>query len=151
MQVPPKENLSAIKNALLKGGNRNVTTKEFPNLNHLFQECKTGSSTEYSAIEQTISPTVLKAHTPVALRLMIQTGRDIMACPVWPGPYEHCQNFNQPSWCLNRHSTTPQPRLTKNKKDRMQQIIKKPDQILIFLIPENRGCFWVSNAMLFTQ
>ncbi len=63
LQVPPKENLSAIKNALLKGGNRNVITKEFPNLNHLFQKCKTGSPTEYSAIEQTFSPTVLEEIT----------------------------------------------------------------------------------------
>jgi hypothetical protein len=63
LQVPSKENLSAIKNALLKGGNKNVTTKEFPNLNHLFQECKTGLPTEYSTIEQTFSPTVLKEIT----------------------------------------------------------------------------------------
>ena len=59
LQVPPKENLTAIKNALTKGGNKNVTTKEFPKLNHLFQECKTGSPTEYASIEQTFSPTVL--------------------------------------------------------------------------------------------
>lgn len=63
LQVPPKENLSAIKNALLKAGNKNVTTKEFVNLNHLFQECKTGSPTEYSEIEQTISPLVLEEIT----------------------------------------------------------------------------------------
>ena len=60
LQVPPKENLTAIKNALIKGGNRNVTTKEFPGLNHLFQECKTGSPAEYAAIEQTFSPTALE-------------------------------------------------------------------------------------------
>jgi pimeloyl-ACP methyl ester carboxylesterase len=59
LQVPPKENLTAIKNALRKGGNKNVTTKEFPNLNHLFQECKTGSPAEYASIEQTFSPVVL--------------------------------------------------------------------------------------------
>ena len=59
LQVPPKENLSAIKNALAKGGNKNVTTIEFPNLNHLFQECKTGSPNEYASIEQTFSPTAL--------------------------------------------------------------------------------------------
>jgi hypothetical protein len=59
LQVPSKENLSAIKNALTKGGNLNVTTKEFPNLNHLFQECKTGSPNEYATIEQTFSPIVL--------------------------------------------------------------------------------------------
>jgi pimeloyl-ACP methyl ester carboxylesterase len=59
LQVPSKENLSAIKNALTKGGNLNVTTKEFPNLNHLFQDCETGSPNEYATIEQTFSPIVL--------------------------------------------------------------------------------------------
>jgi hypothetical protein len=59
LQVPPKENLEAIKKALTKGGNKRVTTKEFPNLNHLFQECKTGSPDEYATIEQTFSPTAL--------------------------------------------------------------------------------------------
>ena len=63
LQVPPKENLTAIKNALKKGGNKNVTTIEFPNLNHLFQECETGSPNEYATIEQTISPIVLKEIT----------------------------------------------------------------------------------------
>ncbi|AEA45921.1 alpha/beta hydrolase family protein [Fluviicola taffensis] len=59
LQVPPKENLEAIKKALEKGGNKNVTTKELPNLNHLFQECNTGSPDEYAAIEQTFSPIAL--------------------------------------------------------------------------------------------
>ena len=63
LQVPPKENLTAIKNALTKGGNKNVTTKEFPNLNHLFQECKTGSPNEYATIEQTFSPIALEEIT----------------------------------------------------------------------------------------
>ena len=59
LQVPPKENLEAIKNALKKGKNKNVTIKELPNLNHLFQECKTGSPNEYATIEQTFSPIAL--------------------------------------------------------------------------------------------
>lgn len=59
LQVPPKEDLSAIKNALEKGGNKKVTIKELPNLNHLFQECKTGSPSEYATIEQTFSPVAL--------------------------------------------------------------------------------------------
>lgn len=59
LQVPPKENLEAINKALVKGGNKNVTTKVLPNLNHLFQECKTGSPDEYAIIEQTFSPTAL--------------------------------------------------------------------------------------------
>jgi uncharacterized protein len=59
LQVPPKQNLEAIQNALVKGGNKNVTIKELPNLNHLFQECKTGSPAEYATIEQTFSPAAL--------------------------------------------------------------------------------------------
>ena len=59
LQVPPKENLEAIKKALKKGGNKKVTTKELPKLNHLFQECETGSPNEYALIEQTFSPTAL--------------------------------------------------------------------------------------------
>lgn len=63
LQVPSKENLTAIKNALTKGGNLNVKTKEFPNLNHLFQESKTGSPNEYATIEQTFSPIALEEIT----------------------------------------------------------------------------------------
>ncbi|MDR0698751.1 MAG: alpha/beta hydrolase, partial [Tannerella sp.] len=59
MQVPAKVNLEAIKAALEKGGNRNVTIKEIPGLNHLFQECKTCLITEYASIEQTFSPVAL--------------------------------------------------------------------------------------------
>ncbi|MDR2057122.1 MAG: alpha/beta fold hydrolase [Dysgonamonadaceae bacterium] len=59
LQVPAKPNLEAIETALLKGGNKQVTTKEIPGLNHLFQECKTGLPAEYAAIEQTFSPVVL--------------------------------------------------------------------------------------------
>lgn len=60
LQVPPKENLSAIDKALKKGGNKNITIHTFPSLNHLFQECTTGSPTEYADIEQTFSPTALE-------------------------------------------------------------------------------------------
>lgn len=59
LQVPSKENLEAIKYTLTKGGNKKITIKELPNLNHLFQECKTGSPDEYAKIEQTFSPTAL--------------------------------------------------------------------------------------------
>jgi fermentation-respiration switch protein FrsA (DUF1100 family) len=70
LQVPPKENLNAIKKALAKGGNKKVTIKEVPNLNHLFQECKTGSPDEYATIEQTFSPTAL---TEILMWLQIHT------------------------------------------------------------------------------
>jgi fermentation-respiration switch protein FrsA (DUF1100 family) len=60
MQVSAKDNPEAIRAALIKGGNKRVTTKVFPGLNHLFQECKTGLPTEYATIEQTFSPVVLE-------------------------------------------------------------------------------------------
>ncbi|QEE49492.1 alpha/beta fold hydrolase [Flavobacterium alkalisoli] len=59
LQVPPQEDLAGIKNATTKGGNKKVTTKELPNLNHLFQECTTGEVSEYETIEQTIAPVAL--------------------------------------------------------------------------------------------
>lgn len=59
LQVPPS-NLQAIEVALHRGGNTKVTLKEFPGLNHLFQECETGSPSNYAAIEQTFAPEVLE-------------------------------------------------------------------------------------------
>lgn len=60
LQVPSKENLQAIEKALKNAGNKNITIQEFKNLNHLFQECKTGLPAEYSEIEQTFSPVVME-------------------------------------------------------------------------------------------
>ena len=60
LQVPAKENLIAISNALKKGGNKDFITKEFPNMNHLFQESTTGLPSEYATIEQTFSPIALE-------------------------------------------------------------------------------------------
>lgn len=70
LQVPPKENLDAIKKSLAKGGNKKVTTIELPGLNHLFQECKTGLPKEYSTIEQTFSPIAL---TEILKWIQLQT------------------------------------------------------------------------------
>lgn len=61
LQITPKENLSAIKKALQIAKNKNVTVKELPSLNHLFQEADTGAPQEYQLIEQTYSPTALTA------------------------------------------------------------------------------------------
>jgi hypothetical protein len=58
-QVQPKVNQQGIRNALNKGHNKDFTINELPNLNHLFQECKTGEMDEYSSIEQTIAPVAL--------------------------------------------------------------------------------------------
>ena len=60
LQVPPKENLEAIEKALIFGGNSSYMIEELPGLNHLFQTATTGSPTEYSKIEETISPTALE-------------------------------------------------------------------------------------------
>jgi uncharacterized protein len=63
LQVPSNVNLPAIEKALKKGGNKKITVKELPGLNHLFQECKTGLPKEYGEIEQTISPVALETIT----------------------------------------------------------------------------------------
>ncbi len=60
LQVPSKENLSQIEEALKAGGNRDVKTVELAGLNHLFQPSKTGSPSEYASIEITIAPEALK-------------------------------------------------------------------------------------------
>jgi pimeloyl-ACP methyl ester carboxylesterase len=59
VQVPADVNLDAIKISLGKAGNSKTTTKILPNLNHMFQECKTGLPDEYGTIEQTFSPIAL--------------------------------------------------------------------------------------------
>jgi fermentation-respiration switch protein FrsA (DUF1100 family) len=59
-QVPPKENLAGVAAATQKSGNKNVKLVQLARLNHLFQECKTGSNDEYQRITQTFSPVVLK-------------------------------------------------------------------------------------------
>jgi uncharacterized protein len=60
IQVAARVNLPAIEKALKSGGNKNFKTVKLPELNHLFQHCKTGLPAEYSQIEETISPEVLK-------------------------------------------------------------------------------------------
>ncbi|HHV25102.1 MAG: alpha/beta fold hydrolase [Methanosarcina sp.] len=60
LQVPPEENLRVIDEALKEGGNKDYTVKELPGLNHLFQTTETGSPSEYTKIEETISPAALE-------------------------------------------------------------------------------------------
>lgn len=60
IQVRSKKNLLAIANELVRGGNTDFCIREMPNLNHLFQHCKTGSQTEYENIQETISEEVLQ-------------------------------------------------------------------------------------------
>jgi fermentation-respiration switch protein FrsA (DUF1100 family) len=59
-QVPAKDNLPAIEQALREGGNTYFTVKELPGLNHLFQTAKTGNMDEYAKIEETMSPLALE-------------------------------------------------------------------------------------------
>jgi len=59
-QVVPKINQEGIRNALNKGRNKDYLVKELPGLNHLFQECTTGSMSEYNRIVQTFAPGALQ-------------------------------------------------------------------------------------------
>jgi fermentation-respiration switch protein FrsA (DUF1100 family) len=58
-QVIASQNLPAIRKALEAAGNTHFEIDELPGLNHLFQAAQTGSSLEYTEIEETISPLVL--------------------------------------------------------------------------------------------
>lgn len=60
LQVSPKQNLPEIEAALHAGGNTDVTIRELPGLNHLFQPATKGTPDEYGKIEETISPIALK-------------------------------------------------------------------------------------------
>ena len=63
LQVPPSQNLGEIEKALKAGGNKDVTVKELPGLNHLFQHTQTGAPSEYSTIEETFAPEALEIVT----------------------------------------------------------------------------------------
>jgi hypothetical protein len=59
LQVPPAQNLPAIRKALEEASNKHFEIDELPGLNHLFQTAKTGAPNEYAEIEETISPVAL--------------------------------------------------------------------------------------------
>lgn len=63
VQVDAVTNEAAIKAALQKGGNQDVTTKVFPDANHLFQSAETGSPTEYATLKPEFAPGVLDTIT----------------------------------------------------------------------------------------
>ena len=56
-QVLPALNLNAIEKGLKH--NKDVTIKEFKDLNHLFQTSETGALSEYAEIEETFAPVAL--------------------------------------------------------------------------------------------
>ena len=74
LQVPPKQNLPAIRAALEAAGNKNFEIDEMPGLNHLFQDAKTGLPKEYGEIEETISPAALEKISGWILKLNAQAG-----------------------------------------------------------------------------
>jgi pimeloyl-ACP methyl ester carboxylesterase len=57
LQVLPGANLPELRQAL--GHNPDVTIRELPGLNHLFQTCQTGLPEEYAQIDETMSPVLL--------------------------------------------------------------------------------------------
>jgi len=61
--VTPKDNQEAIRQALIKAGNKNFQIIELEGLNHFFQECEKGTITEAMKIEQTFSPKALDTIT----------------------------------------------------------------------------------------
>lgn len=68
-QVIEKDNMPAIQKAMAKAKNKNFETFVPENMNHLFQECKTGSPDEYQSIEQTISPLALQKMSNFILKV----------------------------------------------------------------------------------
>jgi pimeloyl-ACP methyl ester carboxylesterase len=60
LQVDPEQNLPVIERTLREGGNKKITVRRLPNLNHLFQKAKTGLITEYAEIEETFNPDALE-------------------------------------------------------------------------------------------
>lgn len=60
LQVAPKPNAQAVKEALQKAENPDFEVKTLPNLNHLFQHSDTGLMSEYGTIEETFAPEVLE-------------------------------------------------------------------------------------------
>lgn len=59
-QVIAASNLDGMKSAFAKAENKDVTIKELPGLNHLFQNAVTGSAVEYGQIEETFDPATLE-------------------------------------------------------------------------------------------
>jgi len=59
-QVIAEKNITAIVGDLKEAGNKDVTGKVLPELNHLFQHSDTGLPNEYGEIEETMSPEVLE-------------------------------------------------------------------------------------------
>ncbi|MPM07316.1 hypothetical protein SDC9_53622 [bioreactor metagenome] len=60
VQVPADANIEAFNTYFVQQSGIYKETHVFPGLNHLFQPCKTGMTTEYAMTETTIDPQVLE-------------------------------------------------------------------------------------------
>lgn len=60
IQVTANLNTKGIADALNEGGNKKTKLQIFPGLNHLFQHCTKCTVDEYSQLDETFSPEVLK-------------------------------------------------------------------------------------------
>lgn len=60
LQTVAGRNLRAIAGALRDAGNEEVDVRALPGLNHLLQQAETGASSEFSRIEETVAPSVLR-------------------------------------------------------------------------------------------
>lgn len=72
VQVPPLQNVPALRKALKDGGNRDFEVDELSGLNHLFQTATTGAPSEYGRIEETISPVALDKISSWILRHVME-------------------------------------------------------------------------------
>lgn len=81
VQVPAGVNLKEIEAALKEAGNKDVTVRELPGLNHLFQTCKTGAVSEYGSLEETMSPAALAS---IAEWIVQRTGATVAAAGADP-------------------------------------------------------------------
>jgi pimeloyl-ACP methyl ester carboxylesterase len=68
MQEVYPDGLNGVGKALKEGGNRDFTLKMFPNMNHMFQKCETGTPLDYPAIKETVAPEVLDYMTDWILK-----------------------------------------------------------------------------------
>lgn len=59
-QVPARQSLPAIAEALAQGRAADYEIVDLPNLNHLFQTARTGAVSEYGSIEETMAPMALE-------------------------------------------------------------------------------------------
>lgn len=60
LQVIASQNVPEVEKALRAGGNKRVTVRLMPGLNHFFQHAVTGSPQEYGTIDETFAPEAIK-------------------------------------------------------------------------------------------